>query len=482
MDTDLDKLSALELASKLKKRELSSYDLTSFFIKKIAAENPDLNAYVETFTDALDEAKAVDISLEAGEELPAFAGVPIAIKDNILIKDKKCSASSKMLENYTATYDATVIDKLKKERMIFLGRTNMDEFAMGGSTENSAFGVTKNPHDHARVAGGSSGGSAAVVGGGLAPLALGSDTGGSIRQPASFCGAVGLKPTYGRVSRSGLMAMASSLDQIGPITKTVADAEAVFYKIAGYDAKDSTSLRFESEGESEKESEKTPSKMTIGVPTSFIKDGVDEEVLEVFNQTLRELEKAGHTIKEITLPNIEYALASYYVIMPAESSSNLGRFDGLRYGLHTDGEDLLADYKTSRGEGFGPEVRRRIILGTYVLSAGYYDAYYGKATALRSQIRNDYVQAFSKTGEGVDIIMTPTAPTPAWKIGEKGSDPVATYLADIFTVPANLAGIPAMSVPAGLTKEGLPIGVQVLAGHGRENNLFALGKDIEKLV
>jgi aspartyl-tRNA(Asn)/glutamyl-tRNA(Gln) amidotransferase subunit A len=348
----------------------------------------------------------------------------------------------------------------------------MDEFAMGGSTENSAFGPTKNPFDHLRVPGGSSGGSAAAVGGGLALAALGSDTGGSIRQPASFCGVVGLKPTYGTISRYGLIAMASSLDQIGPITKTVADTEILYRALSGQDRYDSTSLNPRSPAFSEP--------FTIGVPYSFLAEGIDKEVLDVFNKTVKNLQAAGHTVKEISLPNIKYSLAVYYVLMPAESSTNLGRFDGLRYGRLKEGANLLEEYTGSRGEGFGLEVRRRIILGTYVLSAGYYDAYYGKATTAREFIRNDYLNAFNKEKDGVDIIMTPTAPTPAFKLGEKLADPLQMYLEDIFTVPANLAGIPALSVPAGQTAEGLPIGVQLAGPHFGENQLFALGRSIEK--
>ncbi|MEX0910380.1 MAG: Asp-tRNA(Asn)/Glu-tRNA(Gln) amidotransferase subunit GatA [Candidatus Paceibacterota bacterium] len=452
-------------------------EVVQAYLDAITEKNSELNAYLEVFADVLEQAEKIDEQIEKkGLTGLPLAGVPIAIKDNILIKGRTVSGASKMLANYTATYDATVIKKLQAAGVIFLGRTNMDEFAMGGSTENSAFGVTCNPCDKTKVAGGSSGGSAAAVGADLALVSLGSDTGGSIRQPASFCGVVGLKPTYGTVSRFGLMAMASSLDQIGPLAKTVADAEAVYKVIKGVDKNDATSV----EG-LEKESKKTEV-MTIGIPYDFISVGVDREVLDIFNQTVAKLKEMGHIIKEVELPHVKYSLASYYVIMPAESSTNLGRYDGLRYGLPGAGENLLEDYTTSRAGGFGPEVRRRIILGTYVLSAGYYDAYYGRATVARELIKQDYIKAFDiENKDGVDIIMTPTAPTPAWAIGAKKGDPLQTYLEDIFTVPVNLAGLPAMSIPRGKNSTGLPVGVQLCALHFEEDKLFQLGTIIESL-
>ncbi|HEY4483955.1 MAG TPA: Asp-tRNA(Asn)/Glu-tRNA(Gln) amidotransferase subunit GatA [Candidatus Paceibacterota bacterium] len=446
------------------------------YLEEIEQKNSDLNIYLEVFSDAIEQARVVDqkIKEEGLENLP-LAGVPLAIKDNILIEGRNVSAASKVLTGYKATYDATVISKLKSAGAIFLGRANMDEFAMGGSTENSAFGVTKNPYNADKVAGGSSGGSAAAVGGDMALASLGSDTGGSIRQPASFCGVVGLKPTYGAVSRFGLIAMASSLDQIGPITKNVADAETIFKVIAGADELDSTSAPYQF-------NEQKKEVLTIGVPYDFIAEGVDGEVLENFHQTITKLKEAGHIIKEVSLPNLKYSLAAYYVLMPAESSSNLGRFDGLRYGLAGTGDNLLEDYKTARAAGFGQEVRRRIILGTYVLSAGYYDAYYGKAVAVRELIRGDYMEAFDEKMGRVDVIMTPTAPTPAWTIGDKDGDPLKTYLEDIFTVPVNLAGIPALSVPTGFNKKGLPLGVQICANYWAENTLFNIGKVIENFT
>ncbi len=451
-------------------------NIAQSYLKEIEQKNSDLNVYLEVFADVIEQARGVDQKIkEQGLENLPLAGVPFAIKDNILIENRNVSAASKILTGYKGTYDATVISKLKSAGAIFLGRANMDEFAMGGSTENSAFGVTKNPYNSDKVAGGSSGGSAAAVGANIALAALGSDTGGSIRQPASFCGVVGLKPTYGAVSRFGLIAMASSLDQIGPITKNVADAETVFKVISGPDKFDATSV-------DKKYSNQTKEVLTIGVPYDFITEGVEMEVLENFHQTIAKLKEAGHIIKEISLPNLKYSLAAYYVLMPAESSSNLGRFDGLRYGLAGSGNNLLEDYKTARASGFGQEVRRRIILGTYVLSAGYYDAYYGKAVAVRELIRGDYMKVFDEKVGGVDVIVTPTAPTPAWTIGEKDGDPLKTYLEDIFTVPVNLAGIPALSVPTGFNKNGLPLGVQVCANHWGENTLFKIGQVIENFT
>ncbi len=468
--TEFKNLNIAKVKELFQSGQLTAVELTDYYLKNIQAKNADLNAYLGVFADAREKAAEADVKIKAGEN-GKLLGIPFAIKDNILIKGQKASAASKILANYVATYDATVIAKLKTAGAVFLGRTNMDEFAMGGSTENSAFGPTKNPYDTTRVSGGSSGGSAAAVAGDLALVALGSDTGGSIRQPASFCGLVGLKPTYGTVSRYGAIAMASSLDQIGPLAKTVADAEAIYRVIAGVDIKDATSV--------DPQVTDVPEKFVIGVPYDFLAEGVDKEVMTNFNLVLEKLKQAGHTIKDVSLPNLKYSLSSYYVLMFAESSTNLGRFDGLRYGSLKEGKNLLEEYMNSRGQGFGPEVRRRIILGTYVLSAGYYDAYYGKATAVRELVRQDYLKAFAKENGGVDVIITPTAPTPAFKIGEKIDDPLQMYLEDIFTVPVNLAGIPALSVPAGMSTSGLPIGVQLSASHFNEDFLFGLGKIIE---
>ncbi len=464
-ELDLKKLTIKKALAQMEAGELSARVLVEKYLAEIERRNPELNAYLEVFSDALDQADEADRRRASGEKLGRLNGIPLAIKDNILIKGRIASSASKILANYRATYNATVIEKLLAEGAIFLGRTNMDEFAMGGSTENSAFGSTRNPHDSTRVPGGSSGGSAAVVGGDLALASLGTDTGGSIRQPASFCGVVGLKPTYGMVSRFGVMAMASSLDQVGPIAKNIEDAEFLFEIISGRDENDSTSL------ENPLDDKTIPTKWRIGVPKSFLEKGVDEAVLNNFDQSLEKLKMAGHEIVPIEMPNLPYSLACYYVLMPAEASTNLARFDGVRYGVRESGQDLLGDYLESRGKGFGREVRRRIMLGTYVLSAGYYDAYYGKAVEVRELITRDYLNAF----KDVHFIATPTAPTPAFPIGEKTADPLQMYLEDIFTVPVNLAGVPAISIPSGATKDGLPLGIQLAAPHFRENWLFAIG-------
>lgn len=463
MAIDLTNLTIVKARQELDAKKYSAVELAEAYLEKIKAKNPELNAYLEIYSDVLDQAKKADEIIAKGKA-ETLTGIPLAIKDNILIKGKKASSASKILANYTATYDATVIQKLKDQGAVFLGRTNMDEFAMGGSGENSAFGPTKNPHDTSRVPGGSSAGSASAVGADLCVAALGSDTGGSIRQPASFCGIVGFKPTYGTVSRSGLMAMASSLDQIGPMTKTVEDAEIIYNIIAGRDVMDATSV--------DPKPIKAKEKMVIGVPFAAIEKGLDEEVKKNFEESLEKLKQLGHEVKDISLPNIGYALACYYVLMPAEASTNLARFDGVRYGLHVDGENLLADYKKTRGEGFGKEVRRRIVLGAYVLSAGYYDAYYGQAIKVRQVISDEFAAAFG----AVDVIALPTAPRPAFKIGEKTADPLTMYLEDIFTVPANIAGIPAISVPSGKTHLGLPLGLQLMAPHFGESTIFQLAK------
>lgn len=450
------------------------------YLKKIAEKNPEINAYLEIYDDVLMQADAADKVLRDGgaagasgeaSGLPMLSGIPLALKDNILVAGKKATSASKILTGFVAPYDATVVTKLKKQNAVFLGRTNMDEFAMGGSTENSAFGVTKNPLDEARVAGGSSGGSAAAVAADIALASLGSDTGGSIREPAAFCGMVGLKPTYGGVSRHGLMAMGSSLDVIGPVTKTVTDSEILFDVIKGLDKMDSTT--FPADLYPKKFVNK---KLKIGVPYHILdQDGIDPATKENFNQAVKKLQSLGFEIRDVKLPNIGYSLAVYYILMPAEVSSNMARFDGVRYGLHRDGKDLLGDYLKTRGEGFGPEVRRRVILGTYVLSTGYYDAYYNKSLILRQKIREDFTKAFAD----VDAIATPTAPYPAWKIGEK-SDPLSAYLADVFTVTANIVGVPAISLPSGLVatseKNLMPVGLQLMAPHACEPVLFEIGK------
>lgn len=433
-------------------------------------KDKDINAFIEIYDDIKKEAEAATKRFAVeGDKAPALLGVPIAIKNNILIKGRKATAASKILESYTATYDATIIKKLREAGAIFVGATNMDEFAMGGSTESSFFGITKNPVDKTRVPGGSSGGSAAAVAMGAVPVAIGTDTGGSIRQPASYCGLVGFKPTYGAVSRSGLIAMGSSLDQAGPLTNTVADAELIHNIISGLDPLDATTIDFDTYKDSPiKET------YTFGVPRKLLADGIDTDLLEVFNKHLDDLKAQGHKIVDIELPLFEKGLAAYYIVMPAEVSSNLARFDGMRYGLSIDGDNLLDVYQKTRAEGFGKEVKRRILLGTYVLSSGYYDAFYTKAELVRSKMRLELYEVFAN----VDAIITPTTPTPAFKFGEK-SDPLAMYRQDIFTVPVNLTGVPALSFPMGTVKRddvSLPVGVQYIAPHGGDNRLFDIGK------
>ncbi|MEK7574847.1 MAG: Asp-tRNA(Asn)/Glu-tRNA(Gln) amidotransferase subunit GatA [Patescibacteria group bacterium] len=465
---DLKTLTIKKAHNSLMKGEYSAVDLAQAYLDVIKAKNKELNAYIEVYSDVLEQAQRADEKIKAGTAT-MLTGIPLAIKDNILLKGKIASASSKILSNYQASYDATVITKLKEAGVVFLGRTNMDDAAMGSSTETSFYGTTRNPHDQSRVPGGSSGGSAAAVAANIALAALGSDTGGSIRQPASFCGLVGLKPTYGSVSRHGLIAMASSLDVIGPITKTVEDAQIIFDCIKGRDSMDSTSFDLPAAQTKNK-------KLVIGVPRAFTEsEGIDASVVKNFKESLEALKKLGHEIRDITLPNISYSLAVYYILMPAEASTNLARFDGVKYGFYKAGKNLLEDYQFSRGEGFGREVRRRILLGAYVLSSGYYDAYYNKAIAVREVITNDFAEAF----KGVDVIVTPTTPTPAFKIGEKFSDPLSMYLADIFTVSANIASIPAISVPSGFSEvdgRKLPLGLQFMARSGGEKELFEISK------
>jgi aspartyl-tRNA(Asn)/glutamyl-tRNA(Gln) amidotransferase subunit A len=474
MNDSLARLSIVEASKKLASGEISSVDLVRACLIEIQKQNPELNAYLEVFEDAEEQAKAADARRAAGESNPLL-GIPLAVKDNILIEGKKASAASKMLENYVATYDATAIAKLKKAGAVFIGRTNMDEFAMGGSTENSAFGPTKNPHDTTRVSGGTSGGSAAAVAAGMALGALGSDTGGSVRNPASFCGVVGMKPTYGAVSRFGLIAAVSSFDQIGPITKTAEDAELIFNCIRGKDVLDSTSFDFP-RTDLGSGSLRSDLRKSIGVPRGLLSSGVDADVLEKFEASLKKLEGEGYEIVDIELKSAQLALAAYYITNFAEVSSNLSRFDGVRYGLSEKGGTLVEDYAKSRGAGFGKEVRRRIMLGAYVLSAGYYDAYYGKAGLARTQL----TQEFASVLEGVSCIATPTMPTPAFRVGEK-EDPLAMYAADLFTVMANLTGNPAISIPAGSVErdgKSLPVGIQYTAAHGNEAALFAVGKSV----
>ncbi len=449
--------------------DFSARELTQAYIDEIQKKNKDIFAYLEVFDNALKDADKADEMIKSGNIKP-LTGIPVALKDNMLVEGEICSAGSKILENYNSTYDGTMAKILKNHGAVILGRTNMDEFAMGSSTENSAYGVTKNPYDLSTVAGGSSGGSTSAVAGDMALLSLGSDTGGSIRQPASFCGVVGFKPTYGVVSRSGIIPMGNSLDQIGPIAKNVSDAEIFFNAIKIHDPLDAQSIPEEKRIFENKKVKK------IGVPWHLFKEGVDPEVLENFKNSIEKFKNAGYEIIDIDLSKAQHSLAVYYVIMPAEVSTNLSRFDGIRYGVSAPGKDLSEVYNKSRGAGFGKETRRRILLGTYILSHGHFDSYYSKALAVSEAIKDEFRKVF----ESVDVIVTPTSPTPAFKIGAK-SDPLSMYLADIFTVPANIAGIPAISIPNGFTKNGLPLDIQFMAPHFADSLLFTLGKEFEKM-
>lgn len=468
MNKSLNTCTITEAATLLRSGEVTVEALYDACHAAAAAKNSELNAYLELFPKDEKAIAEAQRRIDAGDA-PLLCGIPLAIKDNILIEGRVASAASKILANYVASYDATVIRKLKEAGALFLGRTNMDEFAMGSSTENSAFGATRNPHDTKRVPGGSSGGSAAAVAADMAVAALGTDTGGSIRQPAAHCGLVGLKTTYGRVSRSGAIALGSSLDQIGPLAKSVADAKALYEVISGHDPFDATSI-------TDTTYANTPAKerLTIGVPRAFLSEGIDEDVLALFEKTLEDLKQRGHTIVDVSLPTSSYALPVYYVVMPAEASTNLARYDGMRYGLREEGETLQDVYVKTRSKGFGKETQRRILLGTFVLSSGYIDAYYRKATKARDVLRDEYANAF----QSCDVIAFPTTPSPAFAFGEKTSDPVSMYLEDVFTVTANLTGMPAISVPMGrVTRDAsdLPTGIHFTAPHGAEDRLFIIG-------
>ena len=441
----------------LARSEISARELTEDVLSRMDAVEGDVGAYLlETREGALAQADAVDAKRAAGEKIPFLAGIPGAVKDNICTIGVRTTAASKILENFVPPYDATVMTKLYAEDAVILGKTNLDEFAMGGSTENSAFQPTHNPWDTARVPGGSSGGSAAAVASGTAIWALGSDTGGSIRQPASFCGIVGLKPTYGRVSRYGLMAYASSLDQIGPLTRDVTDAAHLMNVIAGHDPMDSTASRADVPDYTQA-LRADVNGLKIGLPKEYFIDGMDQEVEASVRKAIADMEAMGAEVREISLPHTDYAVSTYYLIAPAEAATNLERYDGVSYGARVDGEDLVDMMTRTRTEKFGAEVKRRILIGNYALSAGYYDAYYLKALKVRTLIQQDFTRAF----EQVDVIMTPTAPTPAYRIGEMTS-PLQMYLQDISTVPLNLAGLPGISVPCGFTAAGLPIGLQII--------------------
>lgn len=476
---ELIELTIKEAAEMLEQGRLSAVELTRDVLEAIDEKDGDIGAYLYVNKDkALEAASRADAFLKEGGKVRPLAGIPVAVKDIIVSEGEPATAGSQILKDYISPYDATVIQKLKEAGAVLVGRTNLDEFAMGSSTENSGFHVTKNPYDLSRVPGGSSGGSAAAVAAGMAVAALGTDTGGSIRQPAAFCGVVGLKPTYGAVSRYGLIAMASSLDQIGPITKTVGDAAVLFRMIQGYDPSDATSVAGIAYGEELVHPKlEEIRRLTVGIPDEYFVDGVSKEVGETIEKTIASIEGMGLKTKRISLPHTQYALSVYYIVMPAEASTNLARFDGIRYGTRGEHSNLLELYEANRGEGFGEEVKRRIILGTFALSAGYYDAYYGKAQKVRALIREDFERAFQE----VDVILTPTTPTPAFKLGEKIDDPLQMYLSDIFTIPANLAGIPAISIPAKENTGDLPIGFQLMGKHFREADILGIGQLYEQL-
>lgn len=479
--TILENLTIKSFHEGLVNKKFSALEIVQTFFHHIKETDKKIGAYLYLNEEnAVKDAEGVDLALAGGEEVGELAGVPLAIKDNILIKDWPATAASKILENYTSSYDAGVIQKLKEENAVFLGKTNLDEFAMGSSTENSAFQTTKNPRDAERVPGGSSGGSAAAVAAHMAVAALGSDTGGSVRQPASFCGIVGLKPTYGAVSRSGLIAMASSLDQIGPLAKTAEDAAILFKTISGNDRLDATSSQVEYGDELLNPDFETVKNLTIGLPEEYFISGVDEYVRTEVEKAIEKIKSFGLKFKKISLPHTKYALSCYYIVMPAEVSANLARFDGIRYArnekLKMKNEKLSEIYFKDRGLGFGAEAKRRIILGTFVLSSGYYDAYYEKAQRVRSLIKNDFKEAF----KNVDVILTPVAPTPPFKIGEKIDDPMQMYLSDIFTIPVNLAGLPAISMPTRATT-GLPVGFQLIGKWWREADILGIGQFYDKL-
>lgn len=465
-----------ELRSLLVRKEVSAVEMVTSFLERIDSLDAALNTYITVLADsALENARSFDNGVGDIDASP-LAAVPLAIKDVICTKGVRTTCGSRMLNNFKPPYDGTVIERLRSAGAIFLGKTNMDEFAMGSSTENSAYGPTRNPWDTDRVPGGSSGGSAAAVAADLCSGSLGTDTGGSIRQPASFCGVVGLKPTYGRVSRFGLVAFASSLDQVGPIAKDVEDAALLLQVIAGYDQRDTTSvdhpvpdyvsgLREPIRG------------MRLGIPREYFLEGMHPDVSAAVEKAIRTCRELGAETIEVSLPHTDFGVSAYYIIAPAEASSNLARYDGVKYGLRVpDAADLMSMYRLSRSEGFGPEVKRRIMLGTYVLSAGYYDAYYRKASQVRTLIRRDFLDAFQQC----DALVAPVAPIPAFKLGEKTDDPLQMYLSDVLTLPASLAGIPGISVPCGFSSDNLPIGLQILGPHFREDIVLRVAYQFER--
>ena len=461
----------------LREGKLSLVENVQHFLSRIEGTKS-LNAFTSLFAqEALQKAKEVELKIATGS-YGKLAGMVIAAKDVLAIKDKPLTCSSKILENFTSLYTATAVQKLIDEDALIIGKTNCDEFAMGSSNENSAFGAVKNPIDETRVTGGSSGGSAAAVAAKLCDVSLGTDTGGSIRQPAAFCGIYGLKPTYGLVSRFGLTAFASSFDTIGPFANSIEDIALVLDVLAGHDKNDSTSIKTENKSYSNLIGDHTK-KLKIGIPKEYFAEGLSSEIKEQIESVIQRLKEMNYSVEEVSLPHTEYAIATYYILTTAEASSNLARFDGARYGFRSkQSSSLIKMYKASRSEGFGAEVKRRIMLGTYVLSSGYYDAYYKKAQQVRRKIKEDFVNAFSQ----VDILLTPTTPTTAFKLGEKTTDPIQMYLSDIFTTSANLAGIPGINIPIGKDKNNMPIGLQLLSNQFEEEKLLQLGSTIEKEI
>ncbi|HYL58750.1 MAG TPA: Asp-tRNA(Asn)/Glu-tRNA(Gln) amidotransferase subunit GatA [Candidatus Acidoferrales bacterium] len=475
MPSELNKLTIAEAAARLRKRDISARELTRDCLDRIAAIDRKLNAFITVCdTDALAQADAADKRLASGDA-PALCGIPLGIKDIYATAGVRTTCASRILENFVPPFDATVIERLRADGAVFVGKTNMDEFAMGSSTENSAFGPTLNPHDLSRVAGGSSGGSAAAVAAHECLGALGTDTGGSIREPASFCGVVGIKPTYSRVSRYGVVAYASSLDQVGPFAKSVRDAAIILRTLAGVDPRDSTcsaravpdyaaALTGDAKG------------LRIGVPREYFVEGMQPEVEQSIRAALKNFQSLGASLVDISLPHTGYAIAAYYLVATAEASANLARYDGIRYGLRVGADDHIALYQSTRAKGFGAEVKRRIMLGTFALSAGYYDAYYLKGQKVRTLIRNDFERAFEKC----DLIVTPVAPTTAFKLGEKTADPLTMYLSDIFTISVNLAGLPGMSIPVGYDANNLPIGMQLIGPPFSEETILRAGDAWER--
>jgi aspartyl-tRNA(Asn)/glutamyl-tRNA(Gln) amidotransferase subunit A len=466
-----------ELHQQLIRKERSAVEIAQESLNQIQVLEPQLHSFLHVTPDrALEQAKQVDAKIAAGEDIGLLAGIPIGIKDNLCTQGVPTTCASNILQNFVPPYESTVTQKLRDAGAVMVGKTNLDEFAMGGSTETSAFAETANPWDTSRVPGGSSGGSAAAVAGGECVVSLGSDTGGSIRQPASFCGIVGMKPTYGLVSRYGLVAFASSLDQIGPFARSVEDSAILLSAIAGYDAKDSTSLKVQIPDYTQFLTPDLKGKK-VGIITETFGEGLDPEVEKTVRAAIDQLQALGAEVQEISCPRFRYGIAAYYIIAPSEASANLARYDGVRYGKRIeDAENLMDMYTRTRAEGFGAEVKRRIMIGTYALSAGYYDAYYLKAQKVRTLIKQDFEDAFKK----VDVLVSPTAPTTAFKIGDKSTDPLSMYLIDLMTIPVNLAGLPGMSIPCGFDSQGLPIGLQIVGNVLREDQVFQVAYAYEQ--